>query len=174
MSYDARDELWGAAFDTYYDAYYEELLADRIISYWQLLDEATKILVALTASGSAVSGWTLWNDPNLKYIWAILAASGAFVALVHASMGVPHRLKDWMDIKRLFAVLRIDIETFRYRISVNPDFVIDVYTAEFIEYRKRYGDGVQQLKNDFLLTRCVAKSVQRELNVRLKNNHVIV
>jgi hypothetical protein len=54
MDFDPRDELWNAAFNTYYDAYYEEIAADKMISRWQILDELTKVLVALTASGSAM------------------------------------------------------------------------------------------------------------------------
>ena len=64
MDTDPRDTLWTSAFDTYYDVYYEELVADEVNNRWQILDEVTKVLVALTASGSAISGWILWNEPN--------------------------------------------------------------------------------------------------------------
>lgn len=64
MTLDQRDEIWTAAFYTYYDAYYEEICADRLTNRWQKLDEMTKVLVAFTASTSAVTGWALWTEPS--------------------------------------------------------------------------------------------------------------
>ena len=79
MTFDPRDELWNASYETYYDAYYGEITADKVTTRWLKFDNFTKILVSLTASGSAISGWVLWNDPNFKYIWFALAGFGAFL-----------------------------------------------------------------------------------------------
>ena len=57
MALDARDEVWNAAYDTYYSTYFEEMVCDVLLDRWQWLDEVTKVLVALTATGSAVTGW---------------------------------------------------------------------------------------------------------------------
>lgn len=171
--FDERDQLWKAVYETYYDTYFEEILSDKLISYWQLLDEGTKILVALTATGSAISGWTLWSTTGFKSVWIFLAGFTALLAILHSTLGVPNRLQDWGEIKRFFAVLRIDIESFRYRMTVNPNFAIDDSTKEFTEYRRRYGDGIQRLKNDILWTKRVEYKAQNDLNERLKNNAVV-
>jgi hypothetical protein len=68
-----RDRLWEAVFETYYDAYYEEILSGDLIDRWQSFDEFAKIVIALTASGSAVSGWALWTQPGFRAVWAVLA-----------------------------------------------------------------------------------------------------
>ncbi len=170
MTFDPRDELWNAAFNTYYDAYYEEIAADKMINRWQILDEITKVLVAFTASGSAISGWALWSNQNFKYIWLILAGAGAVLALTHSTLGVSGRLKDWGEIKRWFATIRIDLETFRYRMTVDPEFPVDNFTKEFIDYRRRYGEGIQRLKNDIFRSNRLEKKAQSELNERLELN----
>ena len=173
MAFDAKDKLWEGTYITYYDSYYEELVADTIIRRWQTLDEITKVLVALTASGSALSGWALWSDEGFKIIWVILAGLGAFIAIVHSAFGVSARLKDWGEIKRWFAILRIDLETFRYRMEFNPKFSVDELDKKFIVYRERYGDGVQRLKADIVRTRALEGNAQLELNKRLAENKVI-
>jgi hypothetical protein len=170
MDFDPRDELWNAAFNTYYDAYYEEIAADKMISRWQILDELTKVLVALTASGSAISGWALWSDVNFKYIWIVMAGTGALLALIHSTLGVPGRLKDWGEIKRWFAIIRIDLETFRYQMTVDPEFSVDNFSKNFIDYRRRYGEGVQRLKNDILRTNRLERKSQTDLNERIQLN----
>ncbi len=63
---DPRDQLWKVAFYTYYQAYYVEMLISALIDRWQIVDETTKVLVALTASGSVVSGWVLWTQPHFR------------------------------------------------------------------------------------------------------------
>ncbi len=84
MTVDPRDELWRAAFDTYYDSYYEELLADRLINVWRRVDEVTRILAALTASTSAVTGWALWAQQYSRNVWAVLAGFAAVLTILHA------------------------------------------------------------------------------------------
>ncbi len=145
---------------------------DRIINRWQIVDELTKVLVALTASGSALSGWALWSNPQFKIIWVVLAGLGAILAIFHSTLGVPGRLKDWGECKRWFAMLRIDLETFRHRMTFNPEFSVNDFTDDFVEYRRRYGEGIQRIKNDILWTKSLEIKAQAELNERLKNkNH---
>jgi len=93
MATDARDELWTATFDTYYDAYYEELLAAALVRRWQRVDAFTKVLVALTASGSAVAGWTLWSQPGFKTSWTFIAGIAALLSILHSTLNVADRVK---------------------------------------------------------------------------------
>jgi hypothetical protein len=169
MALDPRDSLWDATFDTYYDAYYEEIAADALINRWQLLDEVAKVVVALTASGSAVAGWALWNDPAFRTFWVVLAGLGAILAIVHATLGVPGRLKTWGEIKRAFVTLRIDLETFRYRMEADPAFDVGTFQQQFEQYRKRYTEAMQQLQNDILLTSRLENAAQDDLNARVKD-----
>jgi hypothetical protein len=109
MAFDPRDELWEVTFETYYDAYYNEQLADYLINRWQRVDESTKVLSALTASGTAMSGWALWSQPSFHLLWALLAGVAALLTITHAALAVPGRLKDQAELKRRFASLRTDV-----------------------------------------------------------------
>ena len=167
MAFDARDEIWNAAYDTYYSTYYEEKVCDVLLDRWQWLDEVTKILVALTATGSAVAGWALWQDPNFKWIWTSIASTGAVLAIVHTALDVAGRLKGHGDNRRLFASLRIDLETFRYRMQANNQFPVEEFTNELVELRERYGQAIDRGRNDIMLTDSLRQSVQDELDERI-------
>lgn len=167
MAIDQRDALWEATFRVYYDVYYSEIVADELISRWQLVDDITKVLVALTASTSAVAGWTLWQQSEFKGIWAVIAGAGAIIAIVHAALSVPRRLKDWAETGSNFLSLRIDLETLRERMRLDPQFDIEALTNELMNCRKRYSEHKAREPHDFALTTAIANQSQSELNVRL-------
>lgn len=164
MSIDPRDELWVASFDTLYDATYGQVVADKLIDRWQGIDETTRALVALTASGSAVSGWVLWSKPQFQIAWLMLSGIAAVLAILHASVAVPGHIKDHAEDKRRFLSLMADLETFRYEMRINPVFDIAAFSTRFIEFRKRYSDTAQLVKNDIILTKRMAKAAQLDVN----------
>lgn len=173
MTHDPRDELWNAIFETLYDAYYNEIVADKLIGRWQLLDESTKLLVAITASGSAIAGWTLWAKPGFQSLWVCVAGAAAFLSISHAALSVADRLKDAGEIKRTFASLRIDLETCRHRMRINPEYSVEEFTQQLEEYRRRFGDSEQRIKNDILRTTRLKNRAQTELNRRLESESVL-
>lgn len=170
MTFDSRDVIWDKIFDVYYDSYWVELLSNNIIEVWQRTDDITKVLVALTVSGSAVSGWALWNQPGFKYIWAILAGFAAVLSITHAALGVAGKIKDWTEIKRKFTSLRIELESCRDLMEINPDFSITDYENQYKEFKKRFGEMYPSINNDFLLTKKRQIKCQKELNLRLDLN----
>jgi len=68
MAIDPRDALWKATYVLYYNVYYGEMQANKLIIRWQLIDDITKVLMTVTAASSAVAGWTLWQQPDFKII----------------------------------------------------------------------------------------------------------
>jgi hypothetical protein len=169
MVVDSRDQIWAVTFETYYDSYFQELLHEQLTRKWLKLDQFTRVFVALTASGSAVSGWALWADPDFKPIWTCLAGLAALLTIVHATLGVPERLRDYGENKRRWSGLRADIETFRYKMEIDPNFSIESFTAEFSTYRKRYTEIIQLLKDDILSTTGTEEMAQDRLDGILKD-----
>ena len=94
MTEDAINTLYNKVFDTYYDCHFEEIIADKLVYRWQFFDQMSKLLVALTTSGSAVAGWALWSQPGLRPIWAVLAGSAGVLSIVHAVLAVSSTLKE--------------------------------------------------------------------------------
>ena len=138
-----------------------------MVNRWQITDDVSKVLIALTASGSAIAGWILWQDPNLKFVWATLAGLGTVLSIVHASLGVPSRLKDWQDISSSFTSLRVSLETFRHTLEFDPNFDIGEATKEYSSFREQFGDLVKLPRNDILHTEALRKRAQEELNNKL-------
>jgi hypothetical protein len=100
-------------------------------------------------------------------LWGIIAGLTAVLAILHRTLGVPRRLRDWEDIQRHFASLRTDLDTFRYEMRVNPEFPVEEFKQRFADYRKRYGEGVHKLTSDILLTKRLKRNAQAQLNERL-------
>jgi hypothetical protein len=167
MAHDPRDQLWNAVFETFYDSFYEELIADRIVFRWQVLDEITKVLVALTASGSAIAGWALWNEPDFKIVWAIIAGIAAILALVHSALLVPSKIKGWTKIQRQFCVLRVDLDTLRNKMKIDPNFSVTEISKDLDGLRQRYRVAIQDIPNDILMTEKFQINAQTKLDQRL-------
>jgi hypothetical protein len=82
-------------------------------------------------------------------------------------LGVAHRLKDWGEIKRTFAGLRINLETLQYRMKFDFKATNREFKREFIKYRRQYANAVQSLKNDVMLRRGLEVVSQKELDRKL-------
>lgn len=164
MSFDPRDQIWETCFKTYYECYFEEMVADHLLYRWCLLDDVNKWLIAITASGSAVSGWVLWSDPSFKSIWIILASISAFLAITHSALGVQQRIKNWEASKKSFVNLRIEFGWLRQDMSMNPDFDIENVRRRMESLRNQYGEEMSRLSPDTLRNRRLENRVQDKLN----------
>ncbi|HEV2991548.1 MAG TPA: hypothetical protein VG759_24140 [Candidatus Angelobacter sp.] len=165
-SLEPSEQLWNASFDTYYDAFFEEMVADALVARWGRFDDFTKVIVAVTAAGSAISGWTLWGRPGWKIIWLMCSGIAAFVSITNTALGVQERIKAHSDDKRRFVQLRTNLETFRYRLQAEQ-FNSDKFNREFLDFRKTYTDNISLLKNDTFRTRRFKIKVQTQLNEKL-------
>jgi len=167
MPLDPRDELWQVTFETYYDAFYLELLFETLSSRWQRIDAVNKVLVAITASGSAVSGWALWSQSCPRLVWSIIAGIAAVLAIVNVALDVPRRLEVYGDLQSQFAVIRFALETFRYKMRLDPNFSMDTFSSEFITHRQQFANVVQVRKPDILITHRLTRKTKERLNILL-------
>lgn len=168
MNHDPRDELWGEAWRLYYQVYFEEICVEQVVRRWSTLDELSRVFVALTASGSAVAGWALWNQPYFRTMWTILAGVGAFSAILHTQFAVPTRLRDLCPLTNYFAVLRVELEGLRGRMAVNPTFPVTEFQGKLDRYRTRYAQGIGRIKQDTMRTKRLERRAQDALNTRLE------
>ncbi len=161
------DDYWGPSYDTYYDAYYQEMAYISVSDDLQGVDMTVKALVAVTATGSAIAGLSLWNDPAWKPVWIALAATAAMASIIVGAIDVSTRLKDYEGFFKLFSALRIDTDTFRkdLLIGMTPQ---DAQTR-FADLRHRLSDTMAKTKPDVFFRRRMWRSVERELNLVLKN-----
>jgi hypothetical protein len=169
MEKDKRDVIWEKIFEVYYDSYWVEILSEKLINIWQKVDDVNKVLVAITASGSVISGWALWENPALKYIWITLAGFAALLSIIHAALSVANRIKDWTEIKRQFALLRIDLEMERAKMEINCVFNEKEFEAIYIKNKKKYAELYTNIRNDLFNTHRLKVNAQNELNKRISD-----
>ena len=167
MAPDPRDTLWEAVFDTYYSAYFEEILSDLLINRWLRIDIGVRVGIALTASGSAVAGWTLWERPDFKIIWAIISCLAAVGAIFHSTISVPSLLKEHTRSNKDFTALRHEFETLRNDLNINPQFDVTKKNHELKALKKRYTELCNNSPHDILSTDKLANKAQGLLNSRI-------
>lgn len=132
-----RDKLWESAWNAYYDAYYHEILISILAGRWELFDTICKILIAATASGSAIAGWQLWGQEGFKQVWVTIAAIASVLSIVHAAMQVQQRLERNTKLAANFTNLRIEIETFQDQMAIFPEFDIASFNKTFLQLKSK-------------------------------------
>ncbi|MHC4789771.1 MAG: hypothetical protein ACYS8K_11325 [Planctomycetota bacterium] len=139
-----------------------------MLNRWQRLDELAKVLVALTATGSAVAGWTLWQQGSFRVAWAALAGFAAALSIVHTALGVASRASDWGRLKQYFVSLRLDLEGFATRMAIEEGLPPEEWYRQLMMYRERYKQGVEIVRNDLMYTSRLGQKIQRGLEEQLR------
>ena len=159
-------DYWEPSFETLYQAYYQELASEALETTWQKIDIVQAILVAITASGSAIAGWALWSEPGGKIAWVIIAGIASVLSIIHGTLGVPGRIKDQEDIRREFSELRLDLEKFRQRLAL--DLIVDEASKQYNHFLDRYTECMKKTHPDLAYTKRLRNRVQRQVNERLR------
>jgi hypothetical protein len=168
MTTDPRDQLWDVAYETWYDAFFQECLSEALIARWLRLDEVTKVVVALTSGSSALAGLALWKDPTLAWLWPTLSGLSAVLAIITERLAVTYKLRAHSETMRAFASLRLDMDTLRARMRIDAMFDVAELEKEYLTLRKRFGESYQRVQSDVLDTPKLREAVQADLNTRIK------
>lgn len=154
--------LWEPTCKTLYDTYFQELSCDALITFWEKFALLAGLLTGITASGSAVAGWTLWNQPGYKLVWAATAGTAAIISITHNLLQVPRRLKEQEKLRMEFCQLRIDLETFSHTLAMD----INEKTAKksFEDLRKRFSLCMGNAHPDIAFRKGMQFAVQAKLN----------
>jgi hypothetical protein len=156
------EHYWNNSFKTYYRTYFQELVAGELVGRWQRIDLVIVFFVALTASGSAISGSALWNQPGGKVAWATLAGIVSLASIAHAVAGVPSRLKQQEELRRAFAELRIDIDSFQQELTIG--ITDEQARTQYEQLRARYKKLTGSASPDIVYTEKLSKKIQKGLD----------
>lgn len=170
MAVDPRDEIWNAAYLTHYECYYAEILEDALIGRWSHLDYTSKIISAVTSGSSALAGLALWKHTNYSWMWPVLTSISALLVIFSRQLSVAEKLRDHPNSRVAFSSLRIELESFRFKMRINPDFPVEVFQKELLSFRKRYAEEIKRVKYDVLATERLRVRCQEELNRRISPN----
>lgn len=97
----------------------------------------------------------------------VVAGGTSAIAIIHASLGVAGRLKNWGEIRRQLSLLTIDIETYQQRMKIDPFFDPEDGAEDFASFRSRYAASLELVPSDLLITKRVRNQVQTDLNFML-------
>lgn len=158
---------WEPSFETFYDSYFQELASEQLIARLQRLDFGIGFLVALTASGSALSGWALWHQDGWKLVWAAIAGTAGVAAILHRLLTVPSRLKEQEELWRMFVEIRVDSQTFRQNLLIGIEE--KQAKAQFDSLRGRFSKCMARTRRDIVLTKRMREKIQYQLNDRIKD-----
>jgi hypothetical protein len=157
---------WPARYETFYDAYYQELLAIAVTERWQKIDLFINLLIAITASGSAFSGLAWWSTTWGRPIWGALATSAAIGAICHATARIPNHLKQEEEARREFSLLRGKLQTILHKMTSDGDN--NELELEFQILRTKLVEFTAKLEPDLAATIALQKKAQQDLDDILK------
>ncbi len=160
------DLFWAPSWETLYQSYFHELSAESVVTRWQKIDLVVAILVAITASGSAIAGWSLWSEPGWKTLWVAIAGGAALISAVHGAAAIPTRIKEQEEIRRKFSGLRTGLQTFRQELTLGVDG--DAARKEYHELRRKFEESVANSRRDMALTENLQLLVQNRVDKILK------
>ena len=163
----SRDELWKASWDTFYDAYYYQILFSELSKKWQKFDFITRLLVALTAPTSAVAGWALWNDDEFKVYWVVFAGLSSLVSILHSTSNTGEKLKQYAKLSNDISNVRIKFEALRHELSIFPDFDVEDNFDKYQNLRDMYHQAIAAHTPDFMTTSKIENKSQDILNKKL-------
>lgn len=162
-----RDELWDKTWNTFYDVSYYVILFGIISKRWQKFDFYTRLLVAITASSSAVAGWALWNDANFKIFWVLLAGFASFISIVHTVASTQEKVTHYTKLNNSMNLLQIEYESFLNEMEIYPEFVVDDFFKKHQSLREEYKKILSSNVSDFLTTEKLKNEAQTILNKKL-------
>lgn len=168
MADDLRKIIWEKTYYTYYKAYYYEYVSTRIIRKWQVTHDFSRVIIAITASGTGISGWALWKNSIGAVAWAMIAGLAALCTVIYAAWDVSNKIKEWSEVRNDCINLRIDLEIFRDRMLLDKNFDIKNFQQYLIDFKKKYGEIRKRIKPDIYLTRGVNRRSQKYVNEAVK------
>lgn len=160
---DRLNSYWRLSYETLYEVIFQEGVSSALVERWRRIDILTNILVAVTASGSAIAGWAIWNQAGGRAAWAVMAGLVSVLSIIHGAVQVPTQLKEQDEFRRLFSRLRVDLETFRQKLMLEPG-KIETIDKSYIELRDRYADLIMRAPSSIINTRKLRIRVQQEIN----------
>ena len=162
---DEWDQVWAGVHETLYHSYYEEFVLEALLERWERASAVSRFVVTVTAPGSAISGWALWNTPGFKYLWAIVAGLGALFAVLEAVLSMNDKIKEHTLLLIEFRSLRTDLQTFKTIMSIKALSGLQAYKDAFLVLRERFSKASSKLRNDLWYTNHVESVAQARLDL---------
>lgn len=169
MANDPRDAIWNEAHLLAYNARYTGEVEKTLLARWTWLDSVTKIAVAISAGGGALTGLALWQNSDYTFLWPLFTSISTLLAVISKQLFVAEKIKRHATTATCMSALAISVESLILRMKVNPEFSIAEFEKKLLTFRDKYGSEYSKLPHDLLLTEKVRTRVQQRLNKAIEN-----
>lgn len=166
MAPDPRDAIWNETHHLLYNASYTEELETALLARWTWLDSVTKIAVAISSGGAALTGLVFWKNSDYTFLWPVFTSISTLLAIVSKELSVAKRLKVHAASVSSLAALRADIDSLIIRMKVNAAFSIAEFEEKLLTLRNRYKVESDEFPYDLLLSERLRLKTQKKLNAR--------
>ena len=157
-----RSKYWRDAFFFFTQAYYYELLASLLSRRWEKWGSWISFVIAITASGSAISGWAVWHQNRLGTIaWAVFVGMASLLSIAQDKLNVQAHINKQRLLRKRFAQIRGALQILLSDIESGQDLAR--IEAVFKTQREKYFDLTASVDSDMfetLFTRRRAKADQ--------------
>ena len=137
---DKRKAIENDVYFTWFNSKYQESVCSAVFHKWQTTDTFVQIGIALTASGSAVAGWSYWEIPEMKIIWGIISVSISIAAICHKAVGVTNKIKIWSESSKVYSMIKNQLEVLKFDINTSYDENADYIHKKLREIQLIYAD----------------------------------
>lgn len=170
MAIDPRDAIWNETHHLLYNASYTEELETALLARWTWLDSATKIAVAVSSGGAALTGLVFWKNSDYTFLWPLFSSISALLAIVSKELSVTKRIKVHAASVSALAALRTAIDSLIIRMKINAEFPVAEFEEKLLTLRDRYKVESDEFPYDLLLTERLRMWTQKKLNASLRSN----
>ena len=157
---------WEEAFRYYSLAYYYELLSSSLMRRWNRWGGGTSFAVALTSSGSAISGWAVWHHNQAgSIVWAILVGAASVLSIAQSRLSVQSHIKTQRRLRKRFATIRSALQIILSDIVSGKDLA--AIDKQLGTQRARYFALTASVDPDLAGTRALRERVKADRDVVL-------
>jgi len=137
-----------------------EKSAEKMLNIWLVVDHISRPIIALFASGSAITGWSMWNSENGKIVWAAMAGLAALLSIVTSTLGIQDRVKRFTETLAIFLRMRLRLECLLSKMRLNPEFETEEVEKDFIQFQEQYAEACPAWPHDIFFTEKLRNKVQ--------------
>jgi hypothetical protein len=150
-------------FTVWYNTSYGEATAKHALTSWGRVSTAIKLLVGITASGSAIAALSFWKEQQMY--WMVLVGTAAIASWIDSGLSPATRIKNWSSAKTGFAVIRNSLEILRTKMNLQSgDDVEANLVEELLNLQTSYGKLDAEIPNsDIFLTKTKEMEIQTSL-----------
>jgi hypothetical protein len=124
-------------------------------------------LVALTTSGSTISGLVYWNTASGKAMWTALATTASLGAIFHSTARVGNLLQQQGERRREFSLLRGKLQFILFKMTADGDS--EHLEREFEELNGKLVELTAKLEPDMAATLFLREKAQADVKAALRS-----